>query len=84
MARDIFHQAVREALEADGWLITHDGYRLTELLKDALVIDLGAEKLITAERGPERIAVEVKSSLDDSLVYDFHSALELLVPASQS
>lgn len=42
MARDLFHQIVREALEADGWEITHDGYRLfTELIKDALTIDLG-------------------------------------------
>ncbi len=76
MARDLFHEAVRRALEADGWLITHDGYRLiTELLKDALTVDLGAEKLIAAEKGKEKIAVEIKSFLGDSLIDDFHSAL---------
>ncbi|WP_041258396.1 element excision factor XisH family protein [Fibrella aestuarina] len=76
MAKDMFHEAVRVALEADGWRITHDGYRLvTDLLKDALTVDLGAEKLITAEKGLHKIAVEVKSFLGDSLVYDFHSAL---------
>lgn len=63
MARDIFHDVVRQVLETDGWQITHDGYRLiTELLKDALTVDLGAEKLITAEKGVERIAVEVARS----------------------
>jgi hypothetical protein len=47
-----FHKVVKQALIADGWTVTHDGYRLTtELLKDALTIDLGAEKLIAAERG---------------------------------
>jgi hypothetical protein len=76
MAKDIFHDVVRQALESDGWRITHDGYRLmTDLLKDALTIDLGAERLITAEKGSEKIAVEVKSFLGDSLIYDFHSAL---------
>ena len=76
MAKDIFHEIVRQVLEADGWQITHDGYRLvTELLKDALTIDLGAEKLLVAEKGLDRIAVEVKSFLGDSLIYDFHSAL---------
>lgn len=76
MAKDVFHEIVRNVLEADGWLITHDGYRLvTDLLKDALTVDLGAEKLITAEKGTERSAVGVKNFLGDSLIYDFHSAL---------
>ncbi|MCU0338500.1 MAG: XisH family protein [Spirosomaceae bacterium] len=76
MAKDIFHETVKEVLLTEGWTITHDGYRLfTELLKDALTIDIGAEKLITAEKGTEKIAVEVKSFLGDSLIYDFHSAI---------
>lgn len=59
----------------------YEGYRLmTDLLKDALTIDIGAEKLIIAEKGIEKIAVEVKSFLGDSLIYDFHGALgQLLV-----
>lgn len=28
MAKDIFHDVVRRALETDGWRITHDGYRM--------------------------------------------------------
>jgi len=76
MVRDVFHEVVRNAMIADGWTITHDGYRLiTDLLKDALTVDLGAQRLLAAERGVEKIAVEVKSFLGDSLIYDFHSAL---------
>ncbi|MFN4254686.1 MAG: element excision factor XisH family protein [Saprospiraceae bacterium] len=30
MARDIFHQEVREALEKDGWTITHDPVPIEE------------------------------------------------------
>ncbi len=40
-----------------------------------IYIDLGAEKLITAERAGEKIAVEVKSFISDSAIYDFHKAL---------
>ncbi len=40
-----------------------------------MYIDLAAEKIIAAERGIERIAVEVKSFLGPSLVTDFHTAL---------
>ena len=38
-------------------------------------IDLAAERLIAAEKGNERIAIEVKSFLGPSLVADFHTAL---------
>ncbi len=81
MEKDIFHDIVKESLVADGWTVTHNGYRLlTELLKDALVVDIGAEKFITATKGVKKIAVEVKSFLGDSLIYDFHGALgQLLV-----
>ncbi len=59
MAKDIFHEIVKDSLIAEGWEITHDSYRLmTKLLKDPLSVDLGAEKLITATRETERIAVE--------------------------
>jgi hypothetical protein len=76
MAKDIFHQTVKEALEKDGWLITHDPYKLkTDLLDDALEIDFGAERLIAAQKGKEKIAIEVKSFLRDSLIYEFHSAM---------
>ena len=38
-------------------------------------IDLGAETLLSAIRGEEKIAVEVKSFLSDSPLTDYHAAL---------
>lgn len=38
-------------------------------------IDLAAERLIAAERGEEKIAVEIKSFISPSPVSDFHTAL---------
>ena len=38
-------------------------------------IDLGAEKVIAAERGEEKIAVEIKSFIGTSAISDFHTAL---------
>lgn len=61
-ARDIFHDAVRTALEKDGWVITADPLILVVGIRSVFV-DLGAEKLIAAERGTEKIAVEIKSFL---------------------
>lgn len=74
MAQDIFHQIVKVALEKDGWEITHDPY-LLETLATTLNIDLGAEKIIGAQREKDFIAVEIKSFLGNSYVYDFHLAL---------
>lgn len=74
MAKDIYHEHVKQALIKDGWTITHDPYYLDIDNPAPLEIDLGAEKLISAERGNERIVVEVKSFLNRSLTYDFHLA----------
>jgi XisH protein len=75
MAKDIYHQIVKEALEKDGWLITHDPYLLNRNSKSKpYEIDLGAEKILIAERGVEHIAVEIKSFLGSSVTYDFHAA----------
>ncbi|TXH71938.1 MAG: fatty-acid oxidation protein subunit alpha [Thiothrix sp.] len=73
-ARDIFHQAVKVALQKEGWLITHDPLSITAGGVD-LYIDLGAERLLAAERDDEKIAVEIKSFLSSSLVTEFHTAL---------
>lgn len=73
-AKDIFHNAVRSALEKDRWLVTHDP--LFMRVGDVnFQIDLGAEKIIAAEKGEEKIAVEVKSFAGKSQVKDFHLAL---------
>ena len=61
-AKDVFHEAVKRALEKEGWRITHDPLQVKfEQIK--VVIDLGAEELIGAERGGREIAVEIKSFL---------------------
>jgi XisH protein len=59
-ARDRYHQQVKNALLQDGWIITHDPLRLQWGLKD-MFVDLGAERLLAAEKDHRRIAVEVKS-----------------------
>jgi hypothetical protein len=74
MARDFFHNNVRIALESDGWKITHDPYQLSVLGVD-YDIDLGAEKIIAAEKGLEQIAIEVKSFMGFSFPYEFHQAI---------
>ncbi|UOG93436.1 MAG: XisH family protein [Candidatus Thiothrix sulfatifontis] len=58
-ARDLFHQAVVIALQKEGWVITHDPLAVPIGGID-LYIDLGAERLLAAEREGQRIAVEIK------------------------
>lgn len=73
MARDFFHQIVREALETDGWTITDDPFRIkTSGFK--LEVDLAAEQVFAAEKGKEQIIVEVKSFLSKSKLADFYEA----------
>ena len=75
MAKDIFHQQVKNALIKDRWKITHDPFiiLISEAIK--LQIDLAAENAIAAERGSEKIAVEIKSFIADSDISSFHTAL---------
>ncbi len=56
MARDIFHQVVREALEADGWTITADPF-IIKSVGLRLEIDLAAEQVFSAEKGIEQIKI---------------------------
>jgi ferric iron reductase protein FhuF len=73
-AKDKYHQQVRRALEKDGWTITHDPYIL-KMVGVNFPIDLGAEKLIAAEKENEKIVVEIKSFLSESMPNEFHTAL---------
>jgi hypothetical protein len=73
-AKDSLHNFVIEALKNDGWMITHDPYFIKALGVE-FHIDLGAEKVIAAEKNSEKIAVEVKTFAGQSFIYDFHSAL---------
>ncbi|WP_265278398.1 XisH family protein [Nostoc sp. KVJ3] len=73
-AKDLYHDAVKNALIKDGWLIIADPYIIK--YEDAeLYADLAAEKPIAAERQGQKIVVEIKSFVGKSQMYDFHSAL---------
>ena len=52
---DIFHETVERALEKDGWIISNDPLRLN-IGKRNVYIDVGAERLLTAEKGIRKIA----------------------------
>lgn len=73
-AKDVFHDAVRKGLEKDGWVITDDPLRIIAGRVD-MQIDLGAERIMAAERGGEKIAVEIKSFTSPSNISEFHMAL---------
>jgi XisH protein len=72
--RDIYHYTVKQALEKAGWTITHDPFPL-QIGQKRLSADLGAERLISAEKGTEKIVVEVKSFVGESDVKDLEQAL---------
>jgi hypothetical protein len=64
-ARDTDHEAAKNALIQDGWTVTHDPYTMHVGRKD-LFVDLGAEKLLAAEKAERKIAIEVKSFVGKS------------------
>lgn len=73
-AKDHYHQIVRQALEKDGWTITDDPLKL-DAQGHNIKIDLGAEKLIGAEKEGRKIAVEIKSFIGLSILTDFYAAV---------
>lgn len=74
-AKNIYHDVVVHALIADGWTITDDPLRISFGNRD-LYVDLGAERAtIGAEKGEQRIAVEVQSFLNPSPVRDLQEAV---------
>jgi hypothetical protein len=74
MAKDFFHNIFKIALEKDGWNITHDPLPL-RVGNIGYEVDFGAEKLIAAEKGGQKIAVELKSFEGPSEVNEFHKAV---------
>lgn len=71
---DLYHDCVKRALLKDGWKITHDPlfikWRGAEYFPD-----LGAERMIGAERGAEKIAIEIKSFVGTSFQHELYEAL---------
>lgn len=74
MARDLFHNIVKESLQTEGWIVTHDPFPI-DYGDVQMQIDLGAERLIAAEREAKKIAVEVKSFTKPSAISEFHTAV---------
>lgn len=73
-AKDMIHEAVKNALIKDGWTITADPYDLS-YAEVSLAVDLAAEKLIEATRNNQKILVEVKSFVGRSFAKSFQEAL---------
>ncbi|MFN6526871.1 XisH family protein [Nostoc sp. ChiSLP03a] len=73
-AKDIFHTAVCSALKKDGWTITHDplSVKVDEI---EFYVDLGAERILAAQKAGQKIAVEIKSFIGASEISDFYVAL---------
>jgi XisH protein len=74
MAKDVFHHVVKDALIIAGWQITHDPFPV-DYGDVQMQIDLGAERLLAAQRDSEKIAVEVKSFTNPSAISEFHTAV---------
>jgi hypothetical protein len=73
-AKDIYHDAIKNALIKDGWTIIADPYIIK--YEDAeLFADLAAEKPLAIQRDERVIIVEIKSFISSSLMRDFKLAL---------
>jgi len=73
-ARDIYHDAVKNALIQDGWIITDAPLHLKWGQRD-MYVDLGAKQLLAAEQGNNKIAVEIKSFVSPSEMADLKDAI---------
>jgi hypothetical protein len=77
MAKDLYHNEVKAALQKEGWIVTDDPYILDlkahNIFTSNLEIDLGAEKILGAEKGSQKIAIEIKTLSSASLIYSLHN-----------
>jgi hypothetical protein len=74
MAKDKFHKEVCQAIEKEGWVITNNPFYI-KLGKIPIQIDLGAEKIIGAEKEGKKIAIEIKTFGILSFISAFHDAV---------
>ena len=72
--KDSIHEAVKNALIKEDWVITHDPLFIEYGLED-MYVDLGAERLLGAQKDSEKIAVEIKSFAGTSTITELHNAL---------
>lgn len=75
--RDFIHGAVVRALEKKGWRVTDDPLLIDiDEGERSFEIDIGAQRvMITANKGTQHIAIEVKTFGAPSLLSAFHTVL---------
>ena len=73
-ALDRYQNAVVHALEADGWTITNNPLTLS-VGERTLYVDVAAERLLAAEKGVQKIAIEIKTFGSPSPVTDLQEAI---------
>ena len=72
--KDLYHNAVVNALTADNWRITDDPLHLSYGGRN-LYIDLGADRPIGAEKEGRKIAVEIKSFISESDIHELGQSI---------
>lgn len=76
MAKDFIHEAIKAALQNDGWHIANDPLTI-DLTEDDTYFDIDMEAVkeeSVFERG-KFLAIEVKSFRQTSVIHAFHEAL---------
>lgn len=72
--KDAYHDSVRNALEKDGWTVTHDPFTIR--LEDVkFYVDLAAEKTIETAGEARKIAIEIKVFGGLSFLNEFEKAV---------
>ena len=72
--KDFYHHSVRNALEKDGWTITHEPFTIR--LEDVkFYVDLAAEKTIKKEGEARKVAIEIKVFGGLSFLNEFEKAV---------
>lgn len=72
--RDNSHFSLRRAIEKDGWVITDDPLILI-LKQTVLKADLGAEKILAAEKQGNKIAIEIKDFNNFSAISELEKTI---------
>jgi hypothetical protein len=73
-AKDTFHDAVKNALEKDGWNVKADPLHLKWGKRD-FYVDLAASRFYLADKGERHIAVEIKGFTGDSPMFSLEQTL---------
>ncbi len=72
--KDSHHDLVRNALEKDGWTVTHDPFTI-RLEDEKFYVDLAAEKTIETDGETRKIAIEIKVFGGLSFLNEFEKAV---------